>query len=138
MDIHSRIKKLRQERGWTQEELANKIGIQQKQVSAYERSVNFPSTEILIKLAEVFDVSLDYLAFDKASISAKVEVKDRELLRYFETIDKMNEKDKNTVKEILHLVVTQKKFKNSLEQNNKEKHEIHSYAIHNRRQRKSH
>ncbi|AXR64084.1 helix-turn-helix domain-containing protein [Leptospira mayottensis] len=110
MDIHSRIKKLRQERDWTQEELANKIGIQQKQVSAYERGVNFPSTEILIKLAEVFDVSLDYLAFDKASISAKVEVKDRELLRYFETIDKMNEKDKNTVKEILHLVVTQKKI----------------------------
>ncbi|EQA78902.1 hypothetical protein LEP1GSC193_2843 [Leptospira alstonii serovar Pingchang str. 80-412] len=32
------------------------------------------------------------------------------MLRYFETIDKMNEKDKNTVKEILHLVVTQKKI----------------------------
>ncbi|EMO92552.1 bacteriophage CI repressor protein [Leptospira interrogans str. UI 13372] len=83
MDIHSRIKKLRQERGWTQEELANKIGIQQKQVSAYERSVNFPSTEILIKLAEVFDVSLDYLAFDKASIRLKWKLKTE---NYFDTL----------------------------------------------------
>ncbi|WP_036085068.1 helix-turn-helix domain-containing protein [Leptospira noguchii] len=111
MDIFGRIKKLRQERNWTQEELASRLGVQQKQVSAYERGVNFPSTEVLIKLAEVFDVSLDYLAFDKAANTSKVDVKDRELLRYFEAIDQMEEKEKQTVKEILNLILVQKKVK---------------------------
>ncbi|EMO51673.1 putative bacteriophage CI repressor protein [Leptospira noguchii] len=108
--IFGKIKKLRQEHNWTQEELANKLGVQQKQVSAYERGVNFPSTEVLIKLAEVFDVSLDYLAFNKTA-STKIDVKDRELLRYFEAIDRMEEKEKQTVKEILNLVLVQKKVK---------------------------
>lgn len=111
MDIHNRIKRLRQERNWTQGELAQKIGIQQKQISAYERGVNFPSTEVLLKLAEIFDVSLDYLAFDKANTASKVHVKDRELLRFFEIIDQMEESEKKTVKEMLNLVVIKQKVK---------------------------
>jgi len=39
------------------------MGIKQKQISAYERGITSPSTDVLIKLAEVFDVTLDYLAF---------------------------------------------------------------------------
>ena len=57
MTISERIRLLRQERKWTQAELAERLGIHQKQVSAYERGVNLPSTDILIKLAEVFDVA---------------------------------------------------------------------------------
>ncbi|EPE83810.1 hypothetical protein LEP1GSC021_5072 [Leptospira noguchii str. 1993005606] len=41
----------------------------------------------------------------------QVDVKDRELLRYFEAIDQMGEKEKQTVKEILNLVLVQKKVK---------------------------
>ena len=62
-------------------------------------------------MAEVFDVSLDYLSFTKEGQSAKVQVKDRELLRYFEAIDNYPEKEKGVVKEILSLVVTKNKFK---------------------------
>ncbi len=68
--------------------------IHQKQISAYERGRNTPSTEVLIKLADIFDVSLDYLAFEAEGQSAKVNIKDRELLRRFEEIDKLSEKDK--------------------------------------------
>ena len=32
------------------------------QISAYERGHNIPSTEVLMKIADIFDVSLDYLA----------------------------------------------------------------------------
>ena len=55
MTITERIRLLRQEHKWTRAELAGRLGIHQKQVSAYERGVNLPSTDILIKLAEVFE-----------------------------------------------------------------------------------
>ena len=114
MDIHERIRRLRQERKWTQGELATKLGIQQKQISAYERGANNPSTEVLLKLATVFDVSLDYLAFDIDGQSSRVQVKDRELLRYFETIDAFGEADKKVVKDILGFVVKNHKAREEL------------------------
>jgi len=110
MDIHNRIRQLRQERQWSQAELAEKVGIRQKQISAYETGVNNPSTEILIKLAEAFDVSLDYLAFESRGENTKIAVKDRELLKAFETIDDYTEEERKTAKEILNLVIMKHKF----------------------------
>ena len=66
---------------------------------AYERGPNTPSTDVLIKLADIFDLSLDYLAFEAEGQAAKVNIKDRELLRIFEEIDKLSEKDKGTIKD---------------------------------------
>lgn len=110
MAIKDRIKQLRQEHSWSQTQLAQKMGIHQKQVSAYERGRNVPSTEVLIKLADIFDVSLDYLAFEAEGQSAKVNIKDRELLRRFEEIDKLNDKDKGTIKEILDTFILKNRF----------------------------
>lgn len=110
MVIGDRIKQLRTERKWTQAELADRMGIRQKQISAYERGTNIPSAEVLIKMSEAFDVSLDYLAFQAQGQSAKIEVKDRELLRYFEAIDDFNEDERRLVKEMLNLVVLKHKF----------------------------
>jgi len=110
MTISERIKKLRQERNWTQAELADKLGIHQKQISAYERSVNLPSTDILIKLAEAFDVTLDYLAFEAKGQQGKLNIQDRELLRRFEMVDTLSDKEKNLAKEILDLVILKHRF----------------------------
>jgi transcriptional regulator with XRE-family HTH domain len=110
MTISERIRQLRQEHRWTQVELAERLGIHQKQVSAYERGVNLPSTDVLIKLAEAFDVSLDYLAFEAKGRTAKLNVQDRELLRRFEMVDTLSDKEKELAKEILDLVILKHRF----------------------------
>ena len=110
MAISDRIRQLRQERRWTQAELGDKVGVHQKQVSAYERGVNVPSTDILIKLAEAFDVTLDYLAFEAKGAPGKLNIQDRELLRRFEMVDTLSEKEKNLAKEILDLVILKHRF----------------------------
>jgi transcriptional regulator with XRE-family HTH domain len=112
MVIKDSIKQLRKKRCWSQTQLAQKMEIHQKQVSVYERGRNVPSTEVLIKLVDIFDVSLDYLAFEAEGQSAKVNnnIKDRELLRRFEEIDKLNEKDKGTIKEILDTFILKNRF----------------------------
>jgi transcriptional regulator with XRE-family HTH domain len=56
-----RIRELREENGWSQEELADKLAIAQQTVSAYERGLRDPDTSTLGKMADLFDVSTDYL-----------------------------------------------------------------------------
>jgi transcriptional regulator with XRE-family HTH domain len=111
MAINDRIRQLRQERRWTQAELGDKTGVHQKQISAYERGANIPSTEVLIKLAEVFNVSLDYLAFEVKGQPARINIQDRDLLRRFEALDSLSEQDKTLAKEMLDLLILKNRFK---------------------------
>jgi len=62
MNIGSRIAFLRDQRGLTQEELATSLGISRAALSHYEKNRREPDTETLSKVADLFQVSLDYLA----------------------------------------------------------------------------
>ncbi len=59
--IGTRIRERRKEKGWTQKDLAQRIGTSYKYISHVENGVKFPSLEMLICLARELDVSLDYL-----------------------------------------------------------------------------
>lgn len=56
------IKELRLKKGWSQDELAERLGMNRVNISNYERGIikSIPSST-LKKLADVFDVSSDYL-----------------------------------------------------------------------------
>ena len=56
-----RIKKLRKDNGLTQEGLAYMTGLSSTAISAWEHEVNEPSLGALIKLANYFKVSIDYI-----------------------------------------------------------------------------
>ncbi len=56
-----RLAELRKEKGLTQGELADKIGISRQSVTLYERETRIPDIEVLAKLAEFFGVTSDYL-----------------------------------------------------------------------------
>ena len=56
-----RLKNLRTSKKLSQAALAEKIGISQRAVSYYESGKDTPSLEILISIADFFNVSLDYL-----------------------------------------------------------------------------
>ena len=111
MAISERIRQLRQERRWTQAELGQRIGVHQKQVSSYERGVNVPSTDVLIKLAEIFDVTLDFLAFEAKGQPAKLNIQDRELLRRFEAVDGLSDEEKTLAKEMLDLLILKHRYR---------------------------
>ena len=56
-----RIKQLREEKGYTQSELARQLGITRSSVNAWEMGVSVPSTQYVVELAAIFKVSTDYL-----------------------------------------------------------------------------
>lgn len=61
MNLNKNISALRTERGMTQEKLAELVGVSTAAVSKWECGNSYPDITLLPKLAEIFDVSLDYL-----------------------------------------------------------------------------
>ncbi len=59
--INKNIKELRVEKGLSQSTLAKKIGVSQKAIDYWERGINEPKASYIIKLADFFDVSADFL-----------------------------------------------------------------------------
>lgn len=65
--IGDHIRKLREEKGWTQQVLGKKLGKKTSTISAYETNAKLPSVDCLIEMAELFDVSLDTLVYGNRS-----------------------------------------------------------------------
>ena len=62
--LGARIKDLRKSSKLTQSELADKVGVTKVSIAAYENDSRTPSYEVLIKMADVFKVSIDTLLLD--------------------------------------------------------------------------
>ena len=60
-NLPSILFELRTQNGWTQTDVAEKLHIKYQSYQAYELGVSVPSLQNFIALAELYDVSLDYL-----------------------------------------------------------------------------
>lgn len=61
MTFGEKLLNLRRARGWTQEELADKIGVTRQALSKWEASSALPDTKNVVALAKLFGVTTDYL-----------------------------------------------------------------------------
>lgn len=61
MTLGEKIAKQRKELNYTQEQLADTLGVSRQSVSKWESDIAYPETEKLIKMGKVFDCSMDYL-----------------------------------------------------------------------------
>ena len=61
MEFSERLKDLRKQAGITQVDVAEKLGISQPAYASWERGVKKPTQENLVKIAQILNVSVDYL-----------------------------------------------------------------------------
>ena len=61
MELAEKLMGLRKERGLSQEELADRLGVSRQAVSRWEQGATYPDVPNLRKLTQVFGVSADYL-----------------------------------------------------------------------------
>lgn len=59
--VADRIKALREQNSLTQAELARRLGVTRSCVNAWEMGISAPSTQYLVELVSMFNVSADYL-----------------------------------------------------------------------------
>ncbi len=97
----NKIKELRNEKGLLQSDVANYIGKSERMVGFYEKGERDPNTDTLIKLSELFDVSIDYL-LGKSSIrnSKKINLDDIDIA-FASGIKGLNKENQETLKNIM-------------------------------------
>lgn len=64
MILADKIIELRKKNGWSQEELAGRLGVSRQSVSKWESTASIPDLDKIIRLSELFGVSTDYLLKD--------------------------------------------------------------------------
>lgn len=65
MNFKEKLQKIRKEKGYSQEQLADMIGVSRQAVSKWESGLSYPETEKLIELSKLFSLSLDELLKDE-------------------------------------------------------------------------
>lgn len=70
--VADRIKALREQKGLTQSDLSNQLGITRSSVNAWEMGISVPSTQYIVELAHIFKVSTDYLLCVDTSATVSV------------------------------------------------------------------
>ncbi len=65
--MNNKLKELRKNSALTQKQIADVIGIDRSTYSYYENGKASPSLEVLVKIAKVFNVTLDYIIYGEES-----------------------------------------------------------------------
>ena len=93
MEFSEKLTDLRRREGWSQEQLADRLGVTRQSVSKWEGGAAMPELEKLIALSELFSVSVDYLVkadyeeperpAEMPASTARLEAQMDEISRYF-------------------------------------------------------
>ena len=96
--IGNRIARLRKDKGMTQKELAEALGVSQPAVSDYENdAIGLESTRI-VQLAQILGVSADeILGLEKAIKATSAGMGNRRLYRQLQSIDKLPKRDQEAL-----------------------------------------
>ena len=73
-DLSEKIKALRDLKGWSQEELAERLGISRSAVGNYEQGTREPDFETLENLADTFNCTMSYLVEPISKLQDEVKV----------------------------------------------------------------
>lgn len=92
LDIGNRIILLRKQNNLSQSDIAQKVGASPTIIGNYERNTNTPSIEMMIKIAKVYNVSVDYIIGE-----GKISNYDKEELKHIEDIENLDAETKKSL-----------------------------------------
>ncbi len=101
MSFGSRLQQARKNKGLSQEELAKSLGTKGPAIGRYERDTMKPSIETAAKMAELLDVSLDWLVGH-----TDLEL-DKKMIQRIQQVTKMSPKDREHVFALLDAFIKQ-------------------------------
>ena len=107
-----RLKELRKQKGWTQKELAAKLDIRFGQLNKYECGLNAPPMEKLIQMAEVLDVTVDYLL--TGDNPSDKPIHNTRLMERFRILQGFEKEDQETVIKLIDAMIVKQRVENAV------------------------
>ncbi len=90
--------------GWTQAQLAGKAGITPAAVCQIEKGDRVPTIPVLYRIAQVLQVSLDYLTGQKDSVELKDALQNQELKIFFRKYQNLDEEDRRFIEKYVKAI----------------------------------
>jgi transcriptional regulator with XRE-family HTH domain len=112
MTFGDRIKELRRAKGWTQVEFADRMGVNNRHVSRWEKSKNRPTGRTLDKMAEVFEMTPEELFGNL--VATREPVPDPELHEQFKEIQNLPEAERAAIRMVLDAFLTKRRVEQVL------------------------
>ena len=81
MSFGENLKNVRKQRGITQEELAETLGVSRQAISKWESDNGYPETEKLLAISETLNISIDFLLNDSSSSEGKQKIAELESIK---------------------------------------------------------
>lgn len=95
------LKGLRKEKGWTQEELANKINKESSIISRYEKNLQSPTFDTVRAFSALFNVSMDYLSgMERQSNISTIGLNEKQRNIITQLIEQFRERNEITSKQL--------------------------------------
>ena len=107
----NRIKLLREECGYTQQDLANKLDSSKSVIGLYESETRKPSLEILVKLSEIFNCSIDYILCKSDIRNSEINIDEADIA-FANGIKGLNETNKMIIKNTIEALLAKQEKDN--------------------------
>ena len=117
MNIVQNIKKIREEKGLLQKQVATHINVSKSTYSKIEKSLREVTVIELYKMSQLFNMTVDQIINLEDVIPKAVVLEDKTEDERLKLIDNLDEEDKNTVFKIIDKMLTNKKFKTFFDKN---------------------
>ena len=117
MNIGSNIKRLREDRGIKQSEIADLIGMHRSNYSKIENGQREISLVAIDKIAKFFNISIDELVHLGNDIPKEVSMEDKTTTEQVKLIQELDQEEKNMVFKMIETFLTKKKFKDFFNKN---------------------
>ena len=107
-----RVKELRKEKGWTQKQLGNKIGVTYAQLNKYEGGTNAPPLDKLMLLASALETTADYLI--TGNLSENMPIYNTRLIQRFQELEGFSQEDQETVIKLIDAMIVKRRVEGAV------------------------
>ena len=110
-----RVKQLRKNKGWSQKELGNRIGVSYQQLNKYEGGINTPPMDKLMALAVELETSIDYLV--TGELPEQAPLPNVRLMAKFRELATFDPDDQETVIKVIDAVIVKHRVEHAVQVN---------------------
>ncbi len=117
MALSNNIKRLREEKGILQKEVATEVGLGISHYSKIENGQREASVELLDKLAKFYGITIDQIVHMDSEVPTEITLEDKTANEQVRLIAELDEKDKTIIFGMIETMLTKKKFKDFFNKN---------------------
>lgn len=111
-EFGARLKVLRKQKNWAQKELAARVEIRFQQLNKYESGLNIPPAEMLVKLANAVDVTVDFLLTGNPVEDSPLA--NSRLFKRFQVLERLASDDQETVIKVIDAMIAKQRMESAL------------------------